>query len=589
MNNLKLARPAVGSAGPDYWEDAVSASEADLDIIEKTFAVAVWRYAEGGTGTSADPWTHTDGTGGLKTAIAEAQSSGRRAVYMKGGHYEITADVDNLFSGLSILTDGPATVIQATDAANGGIRVVGTATTPIENVRLGSFHSDRSGGKLGSHVVTEHCQGCVFGGATVAHGGGSVFSIRNGTKSSQFGDIIGWDGVDRLVFQSGGPTVSNLQFSRIINEGNSATDPSVECIDFTGAEHIQIDLVYGEFLQDEVLDMKSTRYCVVQSVVAVGCRQAVLLAPEQSGFDPIDGNEFGSIIAIGRPSEFTGFSAGLHISGTSNDIEIKQLRIHHMLVQCSVAGIPGVSLSGTGNDGGDDQTLSNFWIQTDGFAIVGASLLVRPAIEDGYAESTGSHAIQLSGATGYNLDDPTLRNVTVKAPAGTGINIDRFRGLCRVEDCRVLEALNGIRVLEIRQSNGAVGASIARNKVSECGENGIEFGVEGATDAPFTPQIDIKDNWVWNVGKSGTSDEHAAIHQNALGSGTPHGFAIDGNRIFDTQTTKTTRAYAFSGRNWYTRRNNTVTCVVSVVTPGSPSADGADSLIANNLETTSCP
>lgn len=549
-------------------------------------------FVDAGSGTDADPWTSTSGTGGLKEAITEASSDGR-PVYARAGYYKFSSDVDNLFSGLSILTDGAQTVLVGPSGTGAvSIQVHGTSSNPIENVYIQSLHMLRSGvaGDYNLNISYEWARNCHLEPISGEGGGSSMIGIRAGVRDCQFDGGRGWGGVDRVVFQSG-PT-DDATAPRDCQFGKFMLRDGAEVIDFSGAINMQIDMVLGVNCTDEVLDMKSCSEFTVGMLAALGSRGAITTADEQEGMSIRD-NVVQTVVAMDctNTNGIISFAGGGATTGTR---EVGRNRIENFYCVTTETGAVGVRFATRGSAQLEPiATIGRFHVETPGNCFELANDQVGFTLAGpGYAKSSGARAFDngASGsapATNLTIDGGPMR---FSAPTTDAINLGGpgVQGVVRLGNFWIEESgRHGIHGVNF-EGGTSKRISISRFRISECAASGISAAMSEGELA----HLSIRDGWIWNVTKSpvnASRDAAVSIQDTFDGAGTEFiGFEVDDLRIFDTQGTPTTVAYMFmSPRDYYTRRNNTVLQVASIFGTDHNSTEGANSVVGSgNLEST---
>lgn len=617
----------------DRWDHAITAADLDGLISEADASAAFLRplkvenYATGGSGTEPDPWTSPSGTGGLAEAI-DAAAAQNRPLHMSAGYYKITADVENVFDGLNVSTDGARTVIVGPDGTgNAQLRIWGTAGSPLRNVRFGAVHLVRlgSGGGTNLNISVEHAD-VVLGGATAEGGGNSILELRGGARG-YCGPLVGWGGVDRCVFMSGAGYVEDFHVAY------AALDDGIDPVDFHAARRCSVGTIYGRNCTEEVLDLGNSQYCHVGLVVAVDCSSALSCKTEGDDThwtqEGSFGNSFGRIVSIGH----TKLSGAVQIrngaiagfTGVQN-----YNTIHSMTIISDTVDAVGFSMASGPTVEALDNRVRDFWIKTDGRAIEVISNLDGVTVSDGYAESTGAtnSAVFADGTSSDQaMTRLKIRDVEVRS-AYRAFEIAFQGDAPDLDRCTVIAALTGFRMatrngfnlrdpkvlsatedgVEVFQPYGGMW-SVAGGEIANC-RNGVVLtlgtgtgevthgevvgvkihdvqanGFSATFDGGTQRRLDIIGNRIWNTGLAGTAGD-AAISIQGSGS-TSTGWRINDNRIYDTQATKTTNGYRLRGqRDKIMRVNNYVRDVLAVWSDAN-TADGANSVVANNYEAVS--
>lgn len=560
---------AADSATTAGEEPGVSSKWA-IDSRGSWIAEVAHLYADSGSGTSASPWTHSDGTGGINAALSAAQASGK-PVYIRAGYYTVSSAIDNFFDGAVVTTDGPDTVLVVDSGISSGlaISVVGTSGDYLERVHVGGMHLSRTGAGT---VRVQYTRDATFGRFTADGPGGGVLSVRD-IERCQFDGVLG-----KNLGASGAALfalrIDDCQFGPLLAEGGQ------EAVDLFETHRCQFQSIVSLSAGGEGLDIGCSSYNQFDEVLVYSpTTNGVSLKVEDGGTSGgTFRNHFTNVTVIGQTGK--GFDiANAPATPTGSDVNDHNT-VDTLTVYSTVAGATGVRLaSGSTNPAMVGNRFTNVNITVPDVGVL-FSDQVDAVIDGGWVESTGAVAVQLTGTTDASLTiRPTVANLKLTSGAGSNagaINVLRaVRG--KIVGNEVISSDgHGIYLTRVKHMR------IDGNTVRECNQHGIYLQGRDEADWNGLLHCSIRHNVVENIGKAASFRYGVNVTQ--AGATTCEAVYVDGNDVYDTQGTSTSRGFHYSGTfDWVSWRNNTARNVIET-TQGTVGVNGVD---ADNLLSTS--
>lgn len=518
---------------------ATPGSGSELEgVLSATFdtRLGAWVPAPtGGAGTSASPWTHADGTGGIATAFAAARASGEREVVIKRGFYLITTAGTDILTGDRITfksgarlrpsgLSSNANVLQALSrsdfqvrgslffdgSAQGStafrglnfegcsdyladvkVRAKDGAGNPVRTINssgdwVGPRVSRKTTETAGSAHFVQGCQGGMIGD-TFCDGGDEALDLADCTDTI-YGDVRGINCNEPLDIGSSTATQGGAVSGRNNAQGvNLKIDAGVNS---TGTVRNYIKSIRLEEMQSNV-----TALTITNSAAGV----------------PLEDNYVGSVVA--RPAAGATNVCGVRIVGYDDTWRAKRNRVAHY----------------------------NFVGPGEGIILTGVTEGNHVGDKGSYVEATGNApAILLSdsGALTFNHYDDIIEG-TAYAPARSGAGNGAVQYM-KAKGCDYLGRIKG---------SGADGFLLYksiecnyRGRIRECG--GAGFKHRAFNDANYSGAKRVNNTFRGTLKNCGKSTAEAAFRIVAE-TGTTDIRAIHmlpGSRVLDDQTTATTTA-----------------------------------------------
>jgi hypothetical protein len=522
-----------------------------------------------GAGTLASPWSHTDGTGGINTAITLSAGG---PVHIPAGHYAITSKITGFVSGQVVTTDGASTVMVVDAAIADGLwlEAIGTVSAYLENLEIGSMRVIRSGA---GGLRLRYVRNCKVGTIWCDGAGGGVLSLRD-IERCQFDGVIGTN------LGALGAAIFTLRINRC-NFGPVVATGGQEIIDLFETHHCTFAGVISIDAAEECVDMGCCSHNVFNNVVAINPgSNGITLKIEDGGTTGAYGfNQFNNVTITGhtvRGIDVANAPAAPNGTDTNNGNQF-----NNVVIESTVTGSVGMRVSGgTTNPVITGTVLNNFRIKTHGAGISSISSR-RLRISNGYAESTNGIAIQLEAVSfATAITDPQVSNVFLVSGGATitggAINLSRvLRPL--LSGVKVLSSTgNGIWAIRCRN------VSIDNCLVETAGFHGIS--IETPDDADWRGPVfsKVSNCVVRNVGTAGGSRYGLRFIQ--TGATPTVGLLVTNNQVHDTQTVITSRGVIITGD--FNHSLYTGNLIKDVVATRVGSFAGTGSNMGTNIEAT---
>lgn len=520
-----------------------------------------------GLGTQASPWTHSDGTGGINTAISAANG---KPVHIPAGHYSITSAITGLVDGQQITTEGAATVLVVDSAITDGlaITIVGLVGNYIENVSIGDLRIIRT---AGGSIRLQYCRNCKFGTVTCDGAGGGVFSVRD-IERCQFGGVIGNDlgpsGAAVFCLRS-----SRCQFGPIVATGGQ------EVVDLFETHYCTFESVISINAVEECVDMGCCSYNVFNNVVAINPgSNGITVKVEDGGTTGTYGyNQFNNVTITGHTVR--GIDVANSPAAATGTHSNNGNQFNNVIIESAISGSVGMRVSGgTINPVITDTSLRNFFIKTHGTGFL-SNWSARSKLTSGMAESTNGLAIFIDGLSSTNpVISPIINNVeAISGGAGTSsgaVQIVRSTNP-QLQNVRIVSS-TGQAMLFSRVR----GASIDNCRVDTAAVHGISFEIPDDADWRGNVHSRISGCVVRNIGTDGSTRWGVRVTQ--TGSTAAKGILVTNNQVFDDQAVRTTRGVLITGSFEHSLYSGNV--IKDVVDTRSGTFAGTGSVMGTNVE-----
>ena len=517
---------AFAEFGNDWivFPSTVSAAASDLSSRFLSAEVAV---PTGGAGTSGSPWTHSDGTGGINTAITAAATSGR-AVFVPPGYYAVTSAVAITSSNMVVKALGAKLVCSAALTDGLAVTVIGSAGTYLENVEIDGLHLERTSG---GSIRLQYVRRSQFGRITANGAGGGILSLRD-TDRCQFHQII-------------------------VNE------------------------VISLSAVEEGMDMGSCSYNQFGTVLVKDAGGSGITVKTEDGATNggSQHNHFGNVTIINHTVRGMDFG---NSPATPNGTDINNYNVvDHLSIESTVSGAVGVRVaSGSTNPRINGVQIRNVWIKVPGNGYYSTSTDAC-SIENGYIESTGALAVQVDGvADGTAVTGFKMLGVRCKSGgAGTSsgaIQLTRAYDSL-IQDCEVVSSTGqGIFVARVKR------CGIDRNYVHDCAHHGINFEIYDEAAWRGSLHTTIARNRVRDIGTGGGT--RYALRITSAGATAPVAVRLDQNIAWDTQGTKTSRGVLVTEGTAFQYSSYVGNMLKDLVDTRSGSFTGTGSVSTPNIE-----